>query len=391
MPAPTAQAYHFMSFNVTILKLMGLWYENRKEDDKLRYLKILAVFISLSPTLIPLFCEFIAVLIGKFKTSLPTFRLRQKELADPTPDIVYRIQVVLAEVCVLGATYILICFVRNRSDIKDLVDSIGEFKTYSDLDLIAIDQKAMFFSKIVMGYSLSGMVIYTLSPLLSRSTCELTKSQYQINHGVPCGIIVPIRIPLDADNTLVITFWVIDEVINGVVIVLVIVNITMMVCGLLEHAINQLKQVRSCVLLISQAGDEEIEAATRFAVRYHTKVIEFMEKLEKLNRYFGSQLVLHFTLTSIVISLLGFEILMVSDNKESVMYALHLIGWLIMLYTICFYGQLLIGIGDSIGIAEDAYCTPWYNSPVNIQKDIKLIMLRAQKPLTLKALNLGMV
>ncbi|KAI4454802.1 odorant receptor [Holotrichia oblita] len=312
MPAETIPSYQFMSFNVTILKLMGLWYEDhRGENDKLRYLKIFIVFLSLSPTLLPLFYEFIAVLI------------------------VYRIQVILAEVCVLGAIYMLICFVRNRSEIKNLVDSIENFNAYSDLDLKSIDRKATFFSKIIMAYSLSGMVIYTLSPLLSKSTCETTKSQYRIDHGVPCGIIVPIRIPPNSTNTL----WIIDEVINGIVVVLVVVNMTMMVCGLLEHAIHQLKQVRSCILAISQADADEIEDITGFAVEFHIKVIDF---IEKLNQYFGSQLVMHFTLTSVVISLLGFEILMVDDNKESVMYALHLIGWLIMLYTICFYGQLLI-------------------------------------------------
>ncbi|GJQ81914.1 putative odorant receptor [Trypoxylus dichotomus] len=360
--------YRFMSFNIAVLKFLGLWLEDEKQDDKLRYLKMLAISLVLSPTMILMQYELVAV------------------LTDPTPDIVYRIQVILAEVCVFGATYMAICFVQNRSNIKDLVQSIETFSKYSELDLISVDKKATFFSKIVLGYSLSGMVIYTLSPLLSISSCERRKPQYKIDHGVPCGVIVPIRLPFRSSILPVFEFCIVNEVINGIAIVLVVVNITMMVCGLLEHAISQLKEVRACVLKISEFGDEDIAAAVKFMVEYHCGVIDFVEKL---NKYFGSQLVLHFTLTSVVVSLLGFEILMVDDNRESVMYALHLIGWLIMLYTICYYGQLVID--ESVGIAVDAYSTPWYNSPVEIQKQIKLVMLRAQKPSTLKAMKLGIM
>lgn len=178
----------------------------------------------------------------------------------------------MAESCVLGAMYMVICFWKNRSQIKDLVNSIGDFANYSELDLLTIDEKAGFFSKIVLGYSLSGMVIYTLSPLLSTESCEKVKSQYKIDHGIPCGIIVPIRIPIDPENPHIFRFYVFDQVVNGVLAVLVVVNITMMVCGLVEHAISQLKQVRCCMAKLSESGN--IEETLGFVVKYHCAVIK---------------------------------------------------------------------------------------------------------------------
>lgn len=46
---------------------------------------------------------------------------------------------------------------------------------------------------------------------------------------------------------------------------------------------------------------------------------------------------------------------------------------------------------QSLGVAFDAYSTPWYNIPVTFQKDIKFMIMRAEKPLTLNAANLGVV
>ncbi|GJQ74811.1 putative odorant receptor [Trypoxylus dichotomus] len=71
----------------------------------------------------------------------------------------------------------------------------------------------------------------------------------------------------------------------------------------------------------------------------------------------------------------------------SIRYVLHLLGWILILFLQCYYGQKVID--ESIGVATDIYATPWYTSSVKVQKDILLILTRAQKPLTLRAMKFG--
>lgn len=55
----------FLSINVEILKFTSLWHETDQVNNKRKCVKILAITLALSSTFTPLFCEFIAVLIGK--------------------------------------------------------------------------------------------------------------------------------------------------------------------------------------------------------------------------------------------------------------------------------------------------------------------------------------
>lgn len=71
--------------------------------------------------------------------------------------------------------------------------------------------------------------------------------------------------------------------------------------------------------------------------------------MKKVNKGFGSLVILHFTLTSFVISVLLFEILMVGNLTDSLRFAMHLLGWFVLLFLICYYGQLLI---DEVNISD---------------------------------------
>lgn len=53
-------------------------------------------------------------------------------------------------------------------------------------------------------------------------------------------------------------------------------------------------------------------------------------------------MLMHLTLTSFEISVLGFEVLMVNSRTDSLRFGMHLLGWLVLLFLICFYGQKLI-------------------------------------------------
>ncbi|KAK9754168.1 7tm Odorant receptor [Popillia japonica] len=256
-------------------------------------------------------------------------------------------------------------------------------RSSSSTTLKLVDEKAIFSSKIFFFYNILGVSVYCLFPLFMKESCLKNSPRYLEKYGVPCGVILPLKMPWRYDSDPLFQITAVMQMLTAGLSSIFIVNLTMLVCGLLEHAVHQLGEVRKCVLQISESSPDRMEEAVKFAVKYNCRVIDFVDQI---NEAFGSQLVMHFTLISLVISVLGFEILIVT-HKESVMYILHLIGWFVILYNVCHYGQILIN--ESTKIAEEAYCMPWYDCPVNIQKDIMLIILRSQKPLTLKALSLG--
>lgn len=53
-------------------------------------------------------------------------------------------------------------------------------------------------------------------------------------------------------------------------------------------------------------------------------------------------MLMHITLTSFEISVLCFQVLIAKNLTESLRFGLHLLGWLVVLFLICFYGQKLI-------------------------------------------------
>lgn len=59
-------------------------------------------------------------------------------------------------------------------------------------------------------------------------------------------------------------------------------------------------------------------------------------------RAFSTMLLFYITLTSVVLSVLCFEILMVDAFADSVRFTLHLLGWLIILLSICYNAQLVL-------------------------------------------------
>ncbi|KAJ3620078.1 hypothetical protein MTP99_004071 [Tenebrio molitor] len=110
---------------------------------------------------------------------------------------------------------------------------------------------------------------------------------------------------------------------------------------------------------------------------------------DKTNEAFSTMMILHLTLTSLVISALGFEIFIVDNFNDSLRFVLHLLGWLVLLLLICFYGQILID--ESTAAAKDIYFVSWYRAPGDVQKDIRMILMRSQKALTLTAANMGVM
>nr|QNH68059.1 odorant receptor 35 [Apriona germarii] len=100
-------------------------------------------------------------------------------------------------------------------------------------------------------------------------------------------------------------------------------------------------------------------------------------------------LIIHVFLTSAILAIIGYQIILVDSLIDKLRYFLHMMGWVMMLFLTCFYGQFILN--ESTTIADAAYQSEWYNGPLRLRKIIYLIILRSQKPLLLKVASIGVI
>ncbi|XP_015836240.1 odorant receptor 49b [Tribolium castaneum] len=352
----------FLNFTVTILKLSFLWPSN-DNYDQWRLVKDASLIVSLMPCALPILAHFVLQITGDVY------------------NMVTITENLIALICIIGMIYMTICFVKNRKLVKTLVKNLPAFTKYSKTtDIILTDKKANLYTKIFVFYGVIGNVVYMIMPYLNIEKC-----QQRQNNDVPCGLVTRCWFPFKFDYSPVFEIVFVHQFYTCLMVSVIILDLTMLICGFLMHITNQLKHLRGFIKRFD-CSSQKIAEDVIYCVKFHTAIITYSEKT---NEAFGTMMMLHITLTSLVISALGFEILIVDNFNDSLRFTLHLLGWLVLLLLICYYGQLLID--ESIAVAEDIYYVPWHLAPVDVQKDIYMILMRSQKPLTLNAANIGVM
>nr|XP_022909564.1 odorant receptor 85b-like [Onthophagus taurus] len=322
------------------------------------------IFITLIPVFLPVFAESI------------------DGLSDSDMTMAEEAQVLLANICIFGMFQLGVCFLRNAEKIKRLVDNLDQFKKYSNLNMLKIDGDAILYSKFFFAYSILGTLIYTFMPFIFVKYCETNKPIRMQKYNIPCGMILPYRLPFPFDKSPIFEIVAIYTAYLASVTTIVIVTITTLVCSIISHVIGHLRELRRHILSIQPGNVPNIKIKVEKIIQYHTAIIEYVNEV---NDAFGTQLIAHRTLTSFVISILGFVLITVDNFGEWLRFSMHLFGWLVLIYLVCHYGQTLID--ESLGVAVDAYHIEWHTKPVVVQKYIRMIIMRAQKPIVLKALK----
>nr|WJJ63320.1 odorant receptor 20 [Pachyrhinus yasumatsui] len=360
----------FMTFNISILKKCLLWLDDENYIyDKVRLFKDLTVILSLTP------CAF--AILGDFIL----------QLYDGFQNLTAVVENMIALNCIIGMIYMVICFISNRRTIIKLVASINRFKKYGNWSKVKeINDRANLFSKIFMFYGILGNFVYMLMPQLSVNKCYDKRSSKMINDGVPCGLVVRSRFPFKFDYSPMFEIVFINQIYTCTIVSIVVLVLTMLLCGFLMHIVNQLSNLKSFIAELNKCPKEKIWNKLIFIIRYHIDIIKYSQDTAKA---FSTMLLFYITLTSVVLSVLCFEIIMVDAFEDSVRFSLHLVGWLVILLSICYNGQLLID--ESIEIADDIYSIQWFDFSAELQEKIEMIIMRSQKPLVMSAAGMGIV
>ncbi|CAG9768657.1 unnamed protein product [Ceutorhynchus assimilis] len=282
----------------------------------------------------------------------------------------------IALICIIGMIYLVICFINNRRTITKLMIDIKYFGKYGNSARTKeVDDKANFISKLFMFYGILGNFMYMLMPQLSVQKCHETKIARMVVRSI---------FPFKFDYTPMFEIVFVHQIYTCTMVSLMVLVLTNLFCGFLMHIVNQLENLR---IFIGQLHEStKFQEDFYFIIRYHIHVIEYSRETAKA---FSTMLLFYITLISVILSVLCFEVIMVDAFEDSVRFTLHLFGWLVILFSVSYSGQLLIN--ESIAVANDIYSLDWFDLPVDIQKKIQTIIRRAQKPLVMDAAGMGIV
>lgn len=185
-----------------------------------------------------------------------------------------QIQVLLANICIWGMLYMATCFIENQTRIKEIVNRISTFEQYVGSNTVEVDKKISFFSKCFVGYAISGMFLYCLGPWMDLSYCEEHRSASMDTWGVPCLIIVRYRMPFRFDVTPYQQLCFLHQTYVGGSTAILVVTLTMLICGILIHVVSQLKNLRRYILELCNKPADQLDEAVHFIIKYHIFILE---------------------------------------------------------------------------------------------------------------------
>uniref|UniRef100_M3UZG1 Odorant receptor 3 n=1 Tax=Ips typographus TaxID=55986 RepID=M3UZG1_IPSTY len=171
---------------------------------------------------------------------------------------------------------------------------------------------------------------------------------------------------------------------------------TVTLIGFLKHILAQLRYCGHEFETIFDGVNEEsggkhltLQHFIR-VVKYHQEILRYTEKVFST---FNVMIVVYTGVTSFILAITGFQITSPeTGGEDKIRYTMLIIGWALLFYWICYYGQQIQD--EASQIADAIYNSKWYentNTVVLVRRDIIIIYLRTKRVLDFKVQFLGAV
>nr|QXE93218.1 odorant receptor 38 [Eucryptorrhynchus scrobiculatus] len=313
------------------------------------------------------------------------------QIAIGIEDVYATVENVIAIFNYLIFVYTCICFTIQLVNLEKIFNDIRIFLEFCDITVIQNAEKdVQFYTKLFTVYFCFGVLVNGLIPLMNMSNCRKTRVTEFYQKYDPCGNIVRNLYPFDTRGTVRTFSLDIAKIITTYFICIGYLGVSMVLIGLFIHIIAQIKNYESKLVTIfddaSNKDVKEMKENVKFCVRYHLTIVNYAERVFAV---YNKLILVHISITSTVFGLLLFFILKVENYPDKFRYTAQLAGWTAMLFITCYYGQRVTD--ESSRIIDAAYSCSWYEAPVSLQKSIQIMILRAQRPLTLKAASIGVI
>nr|QXE93264.1 odorant receptor 38 [Eucryptorrhynchus brandti] len=322
---------------------------------------------------------------------LPPIAAIAYQIAVGIEDVYAIVENVIGVVNYFIFVYTCICFTTQIVNLEKIFNDIRIFLEFCDITVIQNAEKdVQFYTKLFTVYFFVGVLLNGLIPLMNMSNCRKTRVTEFYQKYDPCGNIVRNLYPFDTRGLFRTFSLGATKIITTYFICIGYLGVTMILIGLFIHIIAQIKNCESkLVTIFDDASNEDVKEMTKnlkFCVRYHLTIVNYAERVFAV---YNMLILVHISITSTIFGLLLFFILKIENYPDKFRYTVQLAGWTGMLFITCYYGQRVTD--ESTRIVDAAYSCSWYEAPTSLQKSIRLMILRAQRPLTLKAASIGVI
>nr|WJJ63306.1 odorant receptor 6 [Pachyrhinus yasumatsui] len=297
----------------------------------------------------------------------------------------------------VGYIYIFICFRLKISKFKLVLKDISIFLKYCEPSVIINAEKVVhFYTKCLIVYTSIGLLISCLVQIVDLKSCKEKRLSDFYKKYDPCGLPLRVLYPLDTTVTINFLLSYILGIFACVVVSFGVLGINMTLIGLLIHIIAQIQYCKNLISKVFKNKNDfkglneetffRIKRQIIFCIKYHQAIIRYTQRVYAI---YSALLLVHITLTSAIFGIILYRIASNEEKLNLLRYYLELAGWIGTLFLTCYYGQRIIT--ESNTIADAAYESFWYNAPLNLQRHVKLIIMRGQRPLTLRVASIGVI
>nr|QNH68039.1 odorant receptor 13 [Apriona germarii] len=213
----------------------------------------------------------------------------------------------------------------------------------------------------------------SLAPLLEYKKCE--RENIEKNIQEICGLIGNIWLPIDLNGTPYKHMYYIFQVYCSFVLYHTSSLISFSMLETVGHVILRFRHVKNVFLEALSERQHSVRVEKfKNAVRYHVTV---MRIAKLVNSSFNMCMFVHVLLSGAVLGCGGYRLL-----KDFSLGAICMcVGWFLAMSMVCYGGQKLRE--ESMSIGDAIYESNWPHLNKELQKDIMLVILRCQTPISL--------
>ncbi|KAH0811127.1 hypothetical protein GEV33_011663 [Tenebrio molitor] len=282
---------------------------------------------------------------------------------------------------IYGTYFMVFAYIKNQKKIVSLLRDLSSFDKFGiPEDFHEEEKKLTFYAKFIYAYVTITVSAYNFLLLFLKSDCEKYNKEHDLKEN--CGLVIPT--PFAADYFPVFQLVFLYQLVVSNMLLPLSMIIAYNTFEITQHIIFRINHLN--IMTTACFDDDDYQTSRNKLTRcilYHSEVLDFAKRVDDC---FSSCMFAHLILTSTICACLEKQITVGINRIGGV---LHILGWIVNLFVSCLAGQRLINANGTI--AEAIWASKWYQADVRLQKDVRLMLLRSQRDLHLRAGPFGIV
>ncbi|KAK4876976.1 hypothetical protein RN001_009482 [Aquatica leii] len=276
----------------------------------------------------------------------------------------------------------MLVFLAHEHSYFDAHDALNSLmKTFKSHTYSArVEFVSTRISTLYIVFLYSALVHYSVVPLIDYNNCQKRDNS---DSALTCGLPNPASFPLNTTKNPGYMFIYIFHVISDFLCVQSVLHPLLISGSIIYHIIGHLYMIQDDLTSLFEQSINKKDKLKQI-IRHHAEVIEVCNLIYKgLNQ----MLLMYTVMLAIIFSVCGFQVLNMFSTKIEFWiiqrYITIFFGYALICWMLSFLGQKLID--ESTQVSACAYNVEWYTESLEFQQMIRLVILRANKPLVVRS------